>query len=281
MVILVNTPGFDDTYRDEGEVLHEVAHSLSSPIEQHRTEGIRLAGVIYLHRITDPRIYPGIALVTNMWEIAERLKDGPRIAQQREKELRNPEYWGTMLEGGSKMTRHYGSKDSALQIVRRLVDLNVEVKLDIQPEMVTGNPTEQMVEMGSAPKNGMHSEVKETKRDSFHREKQREAQKPRRKLTSLPPPSSGASVAQGQNVKPEQETAAQIVTPPEPTSKELLYHDQRPPTPRTPDVRDLRSRSISELTTGTGGKEARKWVELARRFRQSLGKLGLSKRAER
>ena len=49
---LIDTPGIDDTRRGDTEVLEDVAFYLSKIYEQD----IKLAGIIYLHRITDVRI---------------------------------------------------------------------------------------------------------------------------------------------------------------------------------------------------------------------------------
>src|SRR5438046_1388510 len=82
-ITLVDTPGFDDTTRSDAEVLQTLAQWM----EKSFIAGTLLSGIIYLHRITDPRMkntsmrnlqlfrklcgeenLSNIVLVTNMWE---------------------------------------------------------------------------------------------------------------------------------------------------------------------------------------------------------------------
>ncbi len=50
-VFLVDTPGFDDSTRSDVEVLRELAAWLTATYAKE----IRLSGIIYLHRINQPR----------------------------------------------------------------------------------------------------------------------------------------------------------------------------------------------------------------------------------
>jgi hypothetical protein len=50
--VLIDTPGFDDGYRTDGEVLKDIASCLQFTHEHN----MKLTGIIYLHRITDPKI---------------------------------------------------------------------------------------------------------------------------------------------------------------------------------------------------------------------------------
>ena len=50
-VWLIDTPGFDDTYRSDAEVLKDVAFWLAAAYTKHT----QLAGILYLHRITEPK----------------------------------------------------------------------------------------------------------------------------------------------------------------------------------------------------------------------------------
>src|SRR5258707_1287108 len=51
-LFLVDTPGFDDTYRSDTEVLRELADWLSQAYEHQ----IPLTGIVYMHRINDVRV---------------------------------------------------------------------------------------------------------------------------------------------------------------------------------------------------------------------------------
>ena len=49
---LVDTPGYDDTYKSDTDILREIADWLGQ-VYQNR---IKLTGIVYLHRISDVRI---------------------------------------------------------------------------------------------------------------------------------------------------------------------------------------------------------------------------------
>ncbi|KAL8881646.1 MAG: hypothetical protein Q9198_001182 [Flavoplaca austrocitrina] len=129
---LLETPGFDDTFRSDVRVLHEIA-AIFIQLRQH----IKMAGIIYLHPITDVRMrgsalrnltllknvcgeaaYNHLALVTTKWEC---FGDGDRdIALQREIELEN-NWWGEIRNRGSITVRHRGTADSARDVVGRVL----------------------------------------------------------------------------------------------------------------------------------------------------------------
>jgi len=150
-VVVVDTPGFDDGNRSDAEILTEIARVLTA---QHQL-GVRLRGVIYMHRITDVR-YGGYAvktfeilkricgdaslrnvmLVTSMWSQIDE-KTGSR----RETELRK-NYWPYMLDRGSSMNRFYGHRPSAIAVVSQLLT-KVPVVLSMQLELLNnGNRLE-------------------------------------------------------------------------------------------------------------------------------------------
>lgn len=51
-LVLVDTPGFNDTFRDDREILKEITDWLASTYQQ----GKKLTRVIYLHPINQPRM---------------------------------------------------------------------------------------------------------------------------------------------------------------------------------------------------------------------------------
>ncbi|KAK4455331.1 P-loop containing nucleoside triphosphate hydrolase protein [Podospora aff. communis PSN243] len=150
-IILVDTPGFDDTNRPDAEILQEMAHFL---VALYNSD-VRLAGIVYLHRITDPRFsgtagknleilqrlcgppnFDSVVLVMNMWDSID-----VETAMQRELELRHT-FWTNMLKGNSTMTPHTGTRESALQIVRGLVDnAKPRLILSIQHELAEEGKT--------------------------------------------------------------------------------------------------------------------------------------------
>jgi len=143
-VILIDTPGFDDTNVSDAEILEKIAAFLAVTYES----GSKLAGIIYIHRISDDR-FTGIAvrnfkmfrklcgestlknvvLVTNMWG---RVEEG--VGEAREKELADV-YFRVALEKDAQLARHYNTTQSAHEIIRRIMK-NDPAPLLIQRELV-------------------------------------------------------------------------------------------------------------------------------------------------
>ncbi|KAK3393391.1 P-loop containing nucleoside triphosphate hydrolase protein [Podospora didyma] len=160
-ISLIDTPGFNDTALADTEVLQDIAFMLTRTYQL----GIRLAGIIYLHRITDNRVggsgkrmmrlirdicgddaYPRVVLATTMWQDLHGSElDGFSSydrAVQHEVELRRTEdFWGAMCRGGSRVMRWDGTRQSAMAMVDHLKTLRARkggqgVVLQIQREMV-------------------------------------------------------------------------------------------------------------------------------------------------
>ena len=147
-IFLIDTPGFNDTNRNDTDILKDVAFFLSKTYKGTN----HLAGIIYLHRITDRRMqgtnvknlkmfkklcgekaYKHVVLATTMWDDIPTYDEGIK----RERELINTkEWWGHMYEQGSKILRHNGERDSALAVIAELVNSSGPVVLQIQREMV-------------------------------------------------------------------------------------------------------------------------------------------------
>ncbi|KAJ5678494.1 P-loop containing nucleoside triphosphate hydrolase protein [Penicillium maclennaniae] len=145
-VYLIDTPGFDDTNRDDSDVLREIALWLSESIKS----SVKLSGMFYLHRIADPRMQgtakknllmfkrlcgenalKNVILVTTMWD---KVKDSEGDA--RERELKETEdFWGYMVRNGSRVERHFNNQESAKQLVSKLLK-EKRIELTIQDEMV-------------------------------------------------------------------------------------------------------------------------------------------------
>lgn len=132
-----------------------------SDMDRYET-GRVLNGVIFLHRISDPRVggaalknitrfkklcgedaYRNIRIVTNMWE------DVPQeLGEARQAELKSdPAFFGDLLVRGAVLMRHDGSKKSAERIVGSLIGLEGEA-LQIQRELVDENKTLPETEVG-------------------------------------------------------------------------------------------------------------------------------------
>jgi len=142
--------GFDDTNRSDTEVLREIASWLTASY----SSDIKLRGIIYLHRISDRRM-PGSArrnlimfkklcgvdalshviLATTMWENVN-----PKDGIERERELRETEdFWGWMLQQGSKLERHTNDEQSAARLLSLFASPTSNASdfvVDLQRQMV-------------------------------------------------------------------------------------------------------------------------------------------------
>ncbi|KFZ01546.1 hypothetical protein V500_00723 [Pseudogymnoascus sp. VKM F-4518 (FW-2643)] len=143
---LIDTPGFDDTFKPDIEVLQTAAIWLSEAYQKD----LLLTGIIYLHRISDARMggtarkdltmfkklcgedsFSNVVLATTHWEKVSAV-DGER----REAELESStEFYGTMVRRGSKMMRHMDNAASAKAIVAYLINKQKTTVLNIQREM--------------------------------------------------------------------------------------------------------------------------------------------------
>jgi hypothetical protein len=151
-IIFVDTPGFDDSFKSDAEVLREIADWLSRAYEKK----IMLTGIIYLHRITDVRVggsalknlsmfrklcgedaFGSVVLATTWWD-----KVDLAFGEEREKELISEKaFWVGMVNRGSKVFRQNNGAVSARLIVDYLVNRKQKMKLQIQEELVTEKKT--------------------------------------------------------------------------------------------------------------------------------------------
>jgi len=143
--IFVDTPGFDDTHKSDTEILRMLASWLESTYKKH----IKLAGIIYLHRISDNRMagsplknlrmfaklcgegaIGNVILATTMWD---RVKGD--VGERREAEL-TTKYWHGMVQSGSRVLRFNGKFNGAWAIVDSIVQKDPVHSLLLQEELV-------------------------------------------------------------------------------------------------------------------------------------------------
>ncbi|KAI0886792.1 P-loop containing nucleoside triphosphate hydrolase protein [Annulohypoxylon maeteangense] len=168
-VFLMDTPGFDDTYRSNAEVLKDIAFVLAQ-VYRHK---LNLAGVVYLHRITDNRVsgssvknidilrklcgihaFPRVVLTSSMWDSIDQDAILLQKAFCNEDQLKNTEnFWGSLVDGGSHVMRWTGDKESALGAISHLInlhDLHGSIVLKIQQELVDDGINLNDTEVGRA-----------------------------------------------------------------------------------------------------------------------------------
>ncbi|KAF2466864.1 uncharacterized protein BDR25DRAFT_267570, partial [Lindgomyces ingoldianus] len=144
---LLDTPGFDDTYRSDTEILKEVENWLN-------TSGIRLTGIIYLQSISDVRFtgrglrnlrifkrllgengLANVVLATTMWTYISDEEGRRREAEI--KEMGEP--WQHMIKQGSKIFRQDDGRRSALAIVKYLMRTGIYACEEVQTEALAAN----------------------------------------------------------------------------------------------------------------------------------------------
>lgn len=146
-IYLIDTPGFDDTYRTDKSVLRSLVAWLSLTYKN----SIRLHGVLYLHRITDVRMQGStkgsvslfrqlcgadnlkhVLLVTTMWDALDKKE----VGVSRETELvRNEDFWGCMVKNGSQVERHYDTIESARNLIDIFLPRDCDQRLEPRPQM--------------------------------------------------------------------------------------------------------------------------------------------------
>ncbi|KAF9554213.1 hypothetical protein CPC08DRAFT_727323 [Agrocybe pediades] len=145
-VVLVDTPGFDDSSKTDYETLEIISKFLAKTYKTH----IYLSGLIYLHRIADTRIadvlrrnlhvfnqicgqnaMQNVILVTTMWDEVEF-----GVGKQREEEI-DERFWGMMKSSGARYMRFQNTSPSAWDIVRAIAQPDrVPVVLALQQELI-------------------------------------------------------------------------------------------------------------------------------------------------
>jgi len=144
-LVLVDTPGFDDTNKSDMEILELVSQWLQKVYEKE----IKLAGIVYLHRITDNRMAGSpyrnlrmfgqlcgdqavkkVVFVTTMWD-----KGDERKHESRENDLLQ-NYWKKMIEHGASTDRFRNTLESAWRIIDTVLQQQEAEILLLQEEIV-------------------------------------------------------------------------------------------------------------------------------------------------
>jgi len=128
-VVFVDTPGFDDTYKSDTDIVMMVANWLIQTYQQNAN----LARIVYLHRITDNRMsgslmkslllftslcgqkeMPNVVIVTTMWSEVKQSR-----GEEREEELKRV-FWAEMIRQGCRVERFQDTAESAWGIIGNL-----------------------------------------------------------------------------------------------------------------------------------------------------------------
>ncbi|KAF5704861.1 P-loop containing protein [Fusarium globosum] len=163
-IILVDTPGFSDTYKSDTEILLDLAKWLEGMYRQNA----KLTGILYLHRITDVRMdgsamrnlkmfrklcgddpMKNVTILSTFWG-----KDDKEVAHEDELKS-NPNFWGSMIECGAQVQRFDGTESSALDVLMSFAT-KATMTLDIQRELVDEEKLLGETAAGSAVNEELH-----------------------------------------------------------------------------------------------------------------------------
>ncbi|KAI6006318.1 P-loop containing nucleoside triphosphate hydrolase protein [Pisolithus orientalis] len=137
--VFVDTPGFDDSYQSDRDILATIANWL-----QKKYQGdIKLAGVIYTHRISDNRMSGSVCknldlfgrlcgdkaaqcvrLVTTMWD--NRRPENTALWENRVSQLEG-NFWKPLISLGARHENFLNTQESAWSIVNGLVGARTPV----------------------------------------------------------------------------------------------------------------------------------------------------------
>ena len=141
-MVLVDTPGFNDTFRSDTEILEALVDWMKGLYQE-----TKLSGIIYLHDIKLDRMYgsslnnlrmfrklcgdnnlKNVILATTKWSEPPKPEE-----ESRKKELcSNDEFWALMVEEGSMVREFYNTKASARALVDEILTTGTE---DFTPQI--------------------------------------------------------------------------------------------------------------------------------------------------
>jgi len=168
-LVLVDTPGFDDTNKSDLDILKIIAKWFEDVcVDRYRLSyhwiqrvysyrhDLEISGILYLHRITDNRMggtpqknlklfkklcgakfFELVILMTTMWP--ENEDEDEKIFHDHESQLRR-EYWADIIRNPKQIQRFRGTRTSAWNILEELLSLAAVRQhrkiLEIQQELV-------------------------------------------------------------------------------------------------------------------------------------------------
>ncbi|MCJ1321936.1 hypothetical protein MMC15_007281 [Xylographa vitiligo] len=144
-VRLIDTPGFSDTYLSDTEVLKRIALYL----EGMYRAGVKLSGIVYLHKLTNDKMvgsarknlqmYRKLVGRKGLQNVVLASTKAQLVHDRTEADYRHHQlettYWKDMIDEGSKLWKYDGERETALRIVRSIMG-NHPRALQIQRELV-------------------------------------------------------------------------------------------------------------------------------------------------
>ncbi|KAJ3484493.1 hypothetical protein NLI96_g5619 [Meripilus lineatus] len=157
-IVIIDTPGFDDTSKPDSEILSMIASYLN---ESYKA-GMTLSGLLFMHRISDTRMggisrrnfrmfrklcgdetLKNVLVVTTMWDSVTL-----QLGNARETQLKSDDrFFKPVLDQGGAMVRHDNTREGAQAILRRILN-NHPAPVRLQREMV--DEGKKITEIGAA-----------------------------------------------------------------------------------------------------------------------------------
>ena len=147
-VHLIDTPGFNDSLRSDGETFQELAYWLAAAHENK----LKLSGIVYLHRITDTRLhgsahralemfkamcgvqgFRGVVVATTMWDglVGDEIQKAHARQVQLEAKIHDE-----VIAGGGRLVALSAGAVDVRKIVGHIMAMNVRMTLAFQTEHV-------------------------------------------------------------------------------------------------------------------------------------------------
>lgn len=144
-VTLIDTPGFDDTYRTDADILNLIANYLA----ESYAHGVLLSGIILCQPIDDNRFrgsekdrtrlfeevcgenaFGNVILNTTMWGNVQGTIGHDRVRER----VKNWGFWGKMVDKGAIVAKCDNTPEGARNIIKMLLGKR-EVALKMQVEL--------------------------------------------------------------------------------------------------------------------------------------------------
>ncbi|KAF9447814.1 kinase-like protein [Macrolepiota fuliginosa MF-IS2] len=246
-IVLVDTPGFDNTCFSNLEILNIIAEWLKNV----RQQDLGLSGILYLHRILDHMggtllkdlamfkklcgedFFEQVSLITTMWpEVGGGEQEACIVMEE---ELMK-EHWAEMIARGSRISRFENTKTSAWSILDPIIVAKSNRQptpgiLQLQRELVDQNKNLRDTEAGKQPY-GLVEELIKRQNDLLSRTKTEFAQ-------TADPAIIKALLDELSQFRRDREQAVKDKRQPESTSfgkiRQLINNFKLRPAPRRPE----------------------------------------------
>ncbi|KAM7183492.1 GTPase IMAP family member 4 [Naviculisporaceae sp. PSN 640] len=158
-IVLIDTPGFDDTNRNDVDILEHIAKWLA---KQGFSKRQPLDGMILLHPITDfhfdsslekrrtrilqkilgKNAYKRVVVATTMWEFLVKDMESEVDKEISRRWSQRGGVWDEFRQGGAHLTKHFNTPASAERILRIIIRASEEAErasILIQEELAKRN----------------------------------------------------------------------------------------------------------------------------------------------